>query len=280
MPGFLDRLLGRGRDADDDARAAPPDGGAGVPGRSTGGPYTSAVHGALPPAEGGAVGDVALPPGVLVTGEGGDLVIWISAAPVAGIGRLWPRLSAAFADSGLWPVIMNLEAEPAGMEEIFAMPRGPVSPRPVRDILSAWSSENDGNGSARLAAATAASGSASIDGLVEGLTGHLGLVPVSRPADLLAATGWTGAANYDQDPREQSAVLRSWEDRFDAYLVGLGWDTITTAVGRPPRDRATARAIAEEHYAFCLDNIDQGIGDVEKYGDELVGAPIWQFWWD
>jgi hypothetical protein len=76
-------------------------------------------------------------------------------------------------------------------------------------------------------------------------------VAVNRPADVLDAIGWQGAANYDGDPLDMSTVLRSWEVRFDAYLVGLTTDTLTLAVGRPPRDLASALAIAAEHYAFC-----------------------------
>ncbi len=42
------------------------------------------------------------------------------------------------------------------------------------------------------------------------------------------------------DPDEAKAfygrTLESWEDRFDAYLVAIGFDTISLAVGRPPVD--------------------------------------------
>jgi hypothetical protein len=86
--------------------------------------------------------------------------------------------------------------------------------------------------------------------------------------------------NYDGDPLDMSTVLRSWELRFDAYLVDLGTDTMTLAVGRPPRDLASATAIAAEHYAFCPDNIDQGVGSIREYADSLVNESAWPFWWD
>jgi hypothetical protein len=89
-----------------------------------------------------------------------------------------------------------------------------------------------------------------------------------------------GATNYDFDPLDMSTVLRSWEFRFDAYLVGLGTDTLTLAVGRPPRDLDAALAIAAEHYAFCSDNIDQGAESIAEYAPTLVDAPRWDFWWD
>jgi hypothetical protein len=68
--------------------------------------------------------------------------------------------------------------------------------------------------------------------------------------------------------------------RFDAYVVGMGTDTLVLAVGRPPRDLASATAIAAEHYAFCPDNIQQGVGTIREYAESLVDETLWPFWWD
>jgi hypothetical protein len=115
---------------------------------------------------------------------------------------------------------------------------------------------------------------------VREMHGHLGIVVVDRPAKTLDAIGWMGPANYDMNPTEQSAVLDTWEDRFDVYIVGLGFDTITLAVGRPPRDIASATLVSAEHLAFCSDNIFQGVGSIREYAPLLVGANRWDFWWD
>ena len=120
----------------------------------------------------------------------------------------------------------------------------------------------------------------SLDHIVSSAKRHLGLVALNRPADILDAAGWMGAANYDGDPLDMTTVLRSWELRFDAYVVGLGPDTLTLAVGRPPRDLAAATAIAAEHFAFCPDNIQQGAGSIREYAALLVGQRLWPFWWD
>lgn len=29
-----------------------------------------------------------------------------------------------------------------------------------------------------------------------------------------------------------------------------------------------------------MDNIEQGVGSIEAYADELVNARRWDFWWD
>lgn len=112
------------------------------------------------------------------------------------------------------------------------------------------------------------------------MSGHLGLVAVHRPADILDTVGWMGAANYDGDPLNMTTVLRSWEQRFDAYVVGMGGDTLVLAVGRPARDLASALAIAAEHYAFCPDNVQQGAGTIREYAEALVDTEVWWFWWD
>jgi hypothetical protein len=89
-----------------------------------------------------------------------------------------------------------------------------------------------------------------------------------------------GAANVHQDPVLMSAVLRSWEDRWAARVVEIGFDTLTLTVGIPPRDRQRALALAAEHFAFCPDNITQGAGTVAAYAESLRNSPVWTFWWD
>lgn len=109
---------------------------------------------------------------------------------------------------------------------------------------------------------------------------RIALVAASRPADAITALGWMGAVNVHQDPAPMSAVLRTWEDRWAARVVEIGFATLTLTVGIPPRDRQAALALAAEHFAFCPDNITQGAGTVATYGDSLRNSRVWTFWWD
>ena len=90
---------------------------------------------------------------------------------------------------------------------------------------------------------------------------------------------WGVAFNYGR-----IGFPRGWAGRtrtaFDAYLVGLGFDTVTLIVGRPPADLEAANGIAAEHLAFCPDNIFQGVGSIQEYAPMLVDAHRWDFWWD
>lgn len=271
-------------------------GGAGEPDEVL---FRAAKRGSLPPATGGSIAGVPLPDGVLYAPipEGGsrgeDPVIWGSARPVPQIGRLWARLAAAFPESGVWPLVVDTNFGFSGFDDrLMDVPRG--RHKEVQAILrKGWNDmvgfdEDDPDEEIApfsrqfpgLAAPTPGRRPTSIDDLVASATGHLALVGVNRPADVLDAVGWMGAANYDADPLDMSTVLRSWEVRFDAYLVGLGTDTLQLAVGRPPRDSAAATAIAAEHFAFCPDNIQQGAGSIREYARLLVNEQLWPFWWD
>jgi predicted DNA-binding WGR domain protein len=258
--------------------------------------YHAASPGTLPPPDGGGLAGVSLPHGVLVSPDGDPdqpPVIWISRQPVENVDDVWRILARAFGETGLWPLTMELDQEPESMTEIF-LESGGGEGGDARTVLARWWSDGLGFEDEfdkrtyaplgprfpGLAAATAGDRSADLERLVSSLAGHLGLVAVTRPADVLGATQWSGAANYDLDPADMSTVLRSWEERFDAYVVGLGWDTLIVAVGDPPQDRNAATGIAAEHLAFCPDNIWQGVGTIRAYLDELVKAPVWHFWWD
>jgi hypothetical protein len=112
---------------------------------------------------------------------------------------------------------------------------------------------------------------------------QLALVPVSRPADVPAALGWSGTSgSWDgwDDVAAVSAVLRSWEDRFGAVLVRMGRATLELSVAAPPWERSECLAIAAEHYAFCDDTYAGNPGTLRDYANLLRGSSRWSFWWD
>ena len=102
----------------------------------------------------------------------------------------------------------------------------------------------------------------------------------ARPADVLAVVGWDGAINYHGTSAPLACVLRSWEDRFGARLVRLGFDAMDLLVERPLPSYQAALGVAAEHFAFCPDNIYQGEGSIRRYAASLSGTAIWSFWWD
>jgi hypothetical protein len=114
---------------------------------------------------------------------------------------------------------------------------------------------------------------------------RIGLVPAARPADVLALVGFNGTANGYGTPELLSAVLRSWEDRFGAVLIEVGFDHIRMLVRRPPRTLPDAQAVAAELLVMCnefwpIDRPGIAVCDVRGIAEHTLRIPIWSLWWD
>lgn len=112
---------------------------------------------------------------------------------------------------------------------------------------------------------------------------RLGPVPASRPADVLPLIGWSGFAPGTDGTLSLAAVLRSWEDRFGARLLDVGFAEIRLLAERPPRSYDAAQRLAAEQFVFCNECTlagQVGLSDVTSITARLVNTPIWGFWWD
>lgn len=56
---------------------------------------------------------------------------------------------------------------------------------------------------------------------------RIGLAAAGRPADVLPLIGWEGNANWRGGALPVASVLRSWEDRFGARLLRIGFAQIS-----------------------------------------------------
>jgi len=223
-------------------------------------------------------------------------LLWISERPA--IPGDWARLAALHTTTGLWPVLLegldnDVERPWLVGEFVPSVLSGTVD---VEEFLAgefAGAFEDDeewpdapawpGLSPVLPPVVPAEEGAAEFaDDLLAFSPGmHLGLVQVERGADVLARLGWMGAVNYDAHPQVLSGVLRSWEERFSARLVGLGFDTVYLSVSAPPTDPAQALPVAAEHLGFCYDAIMQdGPGDLAEYAADLVDRGGWRFWFD
>jgi hypothetical protein len=86
-----------------------------------------------------------------------------------------------------------------------------------------------------------------------------------------------------------SAVLRSWEDRFGTYLVGLGFATMTLLVTRPPTEDVDSVSVAAEVAALCPDALwqpqeswpyEEREATLRALGRSLVDRHVWRLWFD
>lgn len=205
----------------------------------------------------------------------GSAVLWTTDQPVPAPVSVWWRLVEQFPDTGLWPVLLqglydgsgrpwNGEFDPSAESDVDLLDphdvlvdgwRGSLVPiddpwAPGTGPLAPFGPEFPG----------LARGGPAVDELAVALSSgspsRIGLVNCRRPADAIALVGWLGAINV-RTPCDVSAVLRTWEDRFGAYLVGLGFATITLLVTRPPVDEDHAVHVAAEIAALCPDALWQ-----------------------
>lgn len=237
-------------------------------------------------------------------------LLWVSDAPV-GVEALAACRGAAVADAGLRAVLFQ---ERRGLESWWT--RDELNPAAMSDpgdhhvepvLREFWNGvvpdpeEGEGPDGAGLIApfgrewpGLAESGvqredpEAATLALAAELVGtgvlpspRLALIPAGRGADVPTAMGWRGPVNHEADTALISTVLRSWEDRFGARVLALGFDELHLSVAAPPLTTAASLPVAAEHFAFCPDNVWQGSGSVRAYADEgVTGSGHWGFWWD
>jgi Domain of unknown function (DUF4253) len=229
--------------------------------------------------------------------------LWVT-GEFADAAGAWLALRERLGGTGLVPLLLSgLRGQPGRPWEsgeigppAFGALAGLEVPAVLRDgwDMSVPDPEEDEAKTAELLApfsrsfpglAPAASGLASPAGLKEAVASltepmRIGLVVASRPADTLVSIGWQGAGNYHDTAAPLTVVLRSWEERFGATVMHVGFDTVDLLVERPAPSHQAALAVAAEHFAFCMDNICQGAGSISQYARELTGATRWSFWWD
>jgi hypothetical protein len=108
---------------------------------------------------------------------------------------------------------------------------------------------------------------------------RLALVPCSSSSEALISLRLVLAGNAPATD-DVVAVLRSWEQRFGARLIGLKPDALYLSVAAAPQDRAQATRVAYEHFALDADIVFQGSGSFRDYADELIDVNMWSLWWD
>jgi hypothetical protein len=247
----------------------------------------------------------------LVHGDEGDddkPAMWVSDDPAPA--GLWPVLRAEHPRSGLWPLLLDT---------LSSDPRRPWDDGELWPASMSHPGDHDPDGCWRQGAAYTATGDDDdvlppadrvavtapygqrwpgladpgevrmdpdehadrcAEDLLRSRPGlRLGLVAVDRGGAALSVAGWQGAVNYINDTARLSAVLQAWEDRFGARVIAAGFAELYVAVAAPPSDHVHALPVAAEHFAFCPDNIWQGTSPLTRYAQDLVGAPVWRFWW-
>lgn len=102
-------------------------------------------------------------------------------------------------------------------------------------------------------------------------------VPTQKPYEVFAWISF-GSWNECPNPEEMIAVSRYWYEKYGAVPAVIKHDILELIVR--PLTIKEAKVVAEEHYVFCQDIVDQGYGGLSVLADSLTKSTVWYFWWD
>lgn len=258
------------------------------------------------------LGGVQLPAGRRLSGREDDTpLLWATAEPVPRAGRVWQALTELHPETGLVPILLGFldgghQGRPWDERELGTRCDLAGADLPDASGLLARQWADWAPSAAELAAEPGAAAliapfGATFPGLARGqdqeLTdaeqaraldvlgaARIGLVPAARPADVLAAIGWEGDVNRNDAPELLPAAMRSWEDRFGAVLVEVGFAHFRMLARRPPRTDSDILAVAAELWSCCDEfwPADQpgSAETVEEIGKLMADIPVWTLWMD
>jgi Domain of unknown function (DUF4253) len=274
--------------------------------------------------------ELATNPSTMYDGLPHPPMCWVTEAPVS-VG-LWSQLRAEHHRSGLWPLLVFRGGEGFGW---YAEDESSLARLDPVTLMSEWWA-----GAVRLTKfdrrvlgiakqeawpGLAPPGTPRIDpDLLADETAEtkaareparIALIPTTRSADSVGLVGWSATDSDRYSPGALSAVLRTWEERFSARVIGIGPGTLWVSVAAPPTTIEHAAHVAAEHFSFCpeveppalfpewddLPRVEQHEDFEEKeterlartfgikpdwnsmllqYGSDIVGRHAWRFWWD
>ena len=100
-------------------------------------------------------------------------------------------------------------------------------------------------------------------------------VPVNQPWQILA---WFPIGGWDNCPKAEHlvSVAKHWYEGFGAVPAVISEGIIEFAVPQPVSEEESL-PLAEEHYAFCTDIVDQSLGTINALADVLRKSTVWFF---
>lgn len=233
------------------------------------------MNASVPPNGAVQLGSVQLPEGRQIAGWTTDPLLWATSHDVASAGRVWLDLHDIQDETGQVPILLGYldgpdDGRPWDSGELDDQPDLSAVDRldPAQVIAQSWadSLDPDDDDPEQLdliapftmrfpglaAGGEHALSRAEVEQALSALgPARIGLVPAGRPADVLHLVGFNGAVNRYGTPAELAAVLRSWETRFGAILLEVGFAHLRLLVQRPPRTPAAAQAAAAEIWSMC-----------------------------
>ena len=105
-------------------------------------------------------------------------------------------------------------------------------------------------------------------------------IPVQHPWEIIA---WlpVGGWNECPAPEEMISICKYWYESYGAIPAVFTHDEMEFYVPQK-LNGAVPLEVAKEHYAFCVDRVDQGTRTctLSELAVGLKDSDIWYFWWD
>lgn len=104
-------------------------------------------------------------------------------------------------------------------------------------------------------------------------------VPTRKPWEIL---GYIPMGGYNEcpTPDSQIAVAEYWYKKYKAVPTVITANSIEFMIERPPQNFQDAEKLAYEHYLFCNEIINNGLGSIRKLASILKDSTVWSFWWE
>ena len=109
----------------------------------------------------------------------------------------------------------------------------------------------------------------------------LAKIPTRNPWELPVYVPM-GGFNDCPGPEQQAAVMKYWYEKYGAIPSVVTYDVWEFVLPQPVADKDEALKLANEHYSFCYDRVEQYADDytVGKLAHCLMQSTVWYFWWD
>ena len=104
-------------------------------------------------------------------------------------------------------------------------------------------------------------------------------IPTSKPWEVFAWIPF-GGWNECPKPKEMMAAAKYWYDEFGAVPGLITQNTLEMYLPKPINNIDVALKIAEQHYGFCRDIVDEDCSSIKSLADKINKSTVWYFWWD
>lgn len=88
-----------------------------------------------------------------------------------------------------------------------------------------------------------------------------------------------GGYNDNPTPWEHAAMLRYWQEVWEANVVAVTPSRVELLASRRPTSWEEAFELAQEHVDYCPDLIRYGGVNLRDLATKLRQDPLWSFWW-